>query len=184
MKKLFIISLLLCLVAADANAGLRAVSGVSAGSGVPGGIDGQVQYNNNGVFGGIAATGSGNIVRSATPTLTGLTTVGSLAAGTSVSAAGYLSVGTKFTISGCSAGTTIGGASAGSFVSGTAGTCTVTITINGATGLAAANGWACFANDQTTPADIIHQTASNTTTATLSGTTLLNDVISFGCVGY
>ncbi len=176
--------LLFCIVSADASAALRAVSGVSAGNGVPGGIDGQVQYNNNGVFGGIASTGSGNIVRSAAPTLTGLTTVGSLTAGTSVTAAANLSAGTKFTISGCTAGTTIGGASAGSFVSGTTGTCTVVITINGATGLAAANGWVCYANDQTTPADLIHQTASNTTTATLSGTTLTNDVISFGCMGY
>ncbi len=63
------IALFICVIAIDANAALRAVSGVSAGSGVPGGIDGQVQYNNNGVFGGIAATGSGSIVKATSPTL-------------------------------------------------------------------------------------------------------------------
>ena len=96
-----------------------------------------------------------------------------------------VSIGTKFTISGCSAGTTLGGATAGSFLSGTSGTCTVVITMNGAIGLATApNGWACTANDLTTPADVIHQTATSTTTATLSGTTVSGDVISFLCMGY
>ncbi len=166
--------LLFCLASFEAEAALRAVSGVSAGSGVPGGIDGQVQYNNNGVFGGIAATGSGSIVKATAPTITGALTLNGTQSIT----------GTKFTISGCTAGTTIGGSQSGSFVSGTTGTCTVVITINGATGRTAPNGWTCFANDQTTPADLIHQTASDTTTATLAGTTLTNDVISFGCVAY
>jgi len=98
--------------------------------------------------------------------------------------AGYASSGTKFTISGCSAGTTVGGATAGSFSSGTTGTCTVTVTMDGATGLTAPNGWSCWASDTTTTADTILMTASTTTTATFSGTTVSGDVIKFGCVGY
>lgn len=92
--------------------------------------------------------------------------------------------GAKFTISGCSASTTVGGPTAGTYTSGTTGTCTTVITMNGATGITSPNGWACTASDQTTPADLITQTASNATTATLAGTTLSGDVISFHCMGF
>lgn len=92
--------------------------------------------------------------------------------------------GTKFTISGCSAGTTVGGAAAGLFTSGTTGVCTVVITINGATGLTASNGWACHASDLNTPANLIAQSAFNQTTATLTGTTVSGDVVSFSCMGF
>lgn len=96
---------------------------------------------------------------------------------------GVVSLGTKFTITGCTAGTTNGGATAGTFVSGTTGTCTVVITMNGATGLTAPNGWSCWVNDETT-ANLMRQTASSTTTATVSGTTIANDAIIFGCMGF
>jgi hypothetical protein len=92
--------------------------------------------------------------------------------------------GTKFTISGCTAGTTVGGATAGTYTSGTTGTCTVVITMNGATGLTAPNGWSCAASDLTTPADTQTQSASTTTTATITGTTITGDVIAFHCMGY
>lgn len=39
------------------------------GAGNPGGTNGQIQFNNSGVFGGISATGTGNVVRSISPTL-------------------------------------------------------------------------------------------------------------------
>lgn len=114
----------------------------------------------------------------------GVLSVGSSGGGTSgkVKASGYMSVGTKFTATGCSNGTTVGGASAGKYSSGTTGTCTVVVTMGDSA--TAPNGWACFASDLTTPADLITQTASSTTTATLSGTTISADVISFGCIGY
>ncbi len=97
----------------------------------------------------------------------------------------FTSGGTKFTTSGCSVSSTTGGGAAGKFTLG-ANTCSVVVTINGATGATAANGWACHASDQTAPTVLIQQSASSTTTATLSvpagaGTT---DVISFLCVGY
>ena len=97
---------------------------------------------------------------------------------------GTISAGTKFTTSGCSVSATTGGATAGTYTSGTTGTCTVIITMNGATGLTAPNGWTCFANDETTPADKQQTTAHATTTATISGTTASGDVVSFGCTGY
>lgn len=96
---------------------------------------------------------------------------------------GIINRGTKFTVSGCTAGTTIGGATAGTFVSGTTGTCTVVITMAGAMGMTADNGWACAVSNQTT-ANLIRQTASNTTTATVAGVTVANDVISFFCEGF
>jgi len=97
--------------------------------------------------------------------------------------AAIVSGGTKFTISGCSAGTTVGGATAGTFASGTTGTCTVVITMN-ASVMTAPTGWACAAADRTTPANVVSQTASTAATATLSGTTVSGDVISFSCIGY
>lgn len=97
---------------------------------------------------------------------------------------GVISGGTKFTISGCSATTTIGGATAGTFASGTTGTCTVVINMNGATGATAPNGWACSASDRTTPANLISQSASSTTTCTITGTTVSGDVISFLATAY
>ncbi|MDR3519291.1 MAG: right-handed parallel beta-helix repeat-containing protein [Candidatus Pacebacteria bacterium] len=95
-------------------------------------------------------------------------------------------LGTLFTMSGCSATSATGGAKAGSYASGTTGTCTVALTFNGATGLSGTvpNGWSCTANDLTTPADVIHQSASTTSTATLSGTTVSGDVVNFSCQSY
>jgi len=100
-----------------------------------------------------------------------------------VKAAGYMSVGTTFTSNaGCSETSLAGGATAGKYNSGTTGTCTVVITMgNSAT---APNGWSCKANDLTTVADTQNQTATSTTTATISGTTVSGDVINFSCIGY
>jgi hypothetical protein len=83
------------------------------------------------------------------------------------------------TVSGCSLSANVGGAWAGKFVSGTAGTCTVTIT----PGDTAPNGFSCWANDLTTPANVIHQTGTlSTTTATIAGTTATSDVVTWGCI--
>lgn len=101
-----------------------------------------------------------------------------------VKAAGYMSVGTKFTTnSGCSETTLVGGATAGKFTSGSAIACTVIVTMgNTAT---APNGWSCWFNDQTAiPAIAIRQTASNATTASFLMTVGSGDVIDFGCEGY
>jgi hypothetical protein len=83
-------------------------------------------------------------------------------------------------LSGCSFSGQVGGTWAGKFASGTAGTCTVVIT----PGITAGNGFSCWANDLTTTADKINQTATTTTTATIAGTTASADVITWGCVAY
>lgn len=94
-----------------------------------------------------------------------------------------ISGGTTFTVSGCSATSPVGGSSAGQFTSGTTGVCTATVTINGATGATAPNGWSCWSADETT-GNLFRQTSSTTTTATFSGTTVTSDIITFGCMGY
>jgi len=83
-------------------------------------------------------------------------------------------------VSGCSFSASVGGPTAGQFVSGVSGTCTFTVT----PGIATSNGLACFANDITTPADKLSQTASSNTAGTLSGTTVSGDVVQFGCIPY
>jgi hypothetical protein len=101
--------------------------------------------------------------------------------------AGTQSGGTKFTTSGCSVSSTTGGASSGKMTVG-ANTCSVVITMNGATGSTASNGWSCNANDETTAAGntALYFTANNTTTATLSvpATAGTTDVIDFACTAF
>ncbi len=110
-------------------------------------------------------------------------TVPAVAGTTTVNAVTGEITATKFTISGCSADTTVGGPRAGTFVSHTTGTCTVVITINGATGLTATTGWVCAVSNLTT-ANLIRQTVSTTTTCTVSGVTVTGDVISFLALAY
>lgn len=97
-----------------------------------------------------------------------------------------ISGGTKFTTSGCSVSATTGGAAAGTFTLG-ANTCTVVVTINGATGATAPNGWSCQAHDRTAPTVLIGGESSSTTTTasiTIPAGAGATDVISFSCTGY
>ena len=114
---------------------------------------------------------------------TALSVTNNATIGGTLTATAPISTGTKFTVSGCAADTTAGGAAAGTFVSRTTGVCTVVITINGATGATAPTGWSCWVNNLTT-ANLIRQTAATTTTASVSGTTVTGDTISFGCMGF
>lgn len=102
-----------------------------------------------------------------------------------VNTTGLISKGTKFTTTGCSVSSTTGGSAAGTFTLG-ANTCTVIITINGATGLAAPNGWNCNAEDQTALLVVISQAASSTTTCSLNipATAGTTDVVRFTAQGY
>jgi len=83
-------------------------------------------------------------------------------------------------LSGCATiSASVGGASAGKFTtSGTS--CNLTITFSSA----APNGWYCTANDITTSADKVVQTATTTTSCTFAGTTVAADVIVWNAVGY
>ena len=90
--------------------------------------------------------------------------------------------GTTFTASGCGAASLTGGGSAGSFTVTTTGACSVTVTMG--TGVtAAADGWSCWVNDETT-ANLMRETGSTTGGATLAGTTVTGDTIVFGCMAY
>lgn len=99
-----------------------------------------------------------------------------------VSAGSVISTGTRFTASGCGASPVAGSGFVGTFTVTTTGSCTATVTI-GASQPAAPAGWSCWVSNQTT-ANLIRQTASNTTTATFVGVTVNGDTISFGCIGY
>src|ERR1700683_361423 len=90
-----------------------------------------------------------------------------------------MAIGTQ-TVSGCSLTGAVGGASAGSFARGTSGTCTVTIT----PGITATHGYTCDSHDITTTADTIKQTAYSTTTATISGTTVSGDTVTWSCIAF
>lgn len=94
--------------------------------------------------------------------------------------------GTKFTASGCSVSATLGGAAAGQLTSGVSGTCTVAITIAGATGVTANNAFSCWMNNITHPGttNIMQQSVSTAVSATFTGTTVTGDVLNFGCLGY
>jgi hypothetical protein len=106
----------------------------------------------------------------------------------SLQAAAFETVGTKFTASGCSISATVGGATAGHFKIGAI-ACTVTITMNGATGFTANNGYSCHANDETTVGGNtgLYFSANSTTTATLTVPptgAASGDVIDFACTPF
>ena len=88
--------------------------------------------------------------------------------------------GSPPTLSGtCTSGTQTGGNTAGTFLA----TCTAqTVILTFA--YTAPTGWICNAHDLSTPADALNQTASTTTTATLTGTTVASDKIAFNCMAY
>jgi len=92
--------------------------------------------------------------------------------------------------SGCTISGQVGGSSAGSFrVATTTGTCTVTITpivtpLMPPLPVTAPNGWACDAHDITNPAIVISQTGSVPATATISGSMLVSDTITWKCIGF
>jgi hypothetical protein len=87
-----------------------------------------------------------------------------------------IAAGTAPTLSGCSFTTQLGANMAGSFLSGTTGTCTLTITFSGTT---APSGWRCSADDLTTTADRISQSAYTATSCTITGTTVSGDLITY-----
>lgn len=101
--------------------------------------------------------------------------------------------GTTFTtgnFSGCSVtngtpGTLSGGSQTGSFVPNSHGTtCSVVITMNGATGATAAHGWWCAGADITSAVALV-QSAKSTTTCTLKGTVNADaDTIVFHAFAY
>lgn len=100
---------------------------------------------------------------------------------TGCNATGFVSTGSPPTMTGsCSASGQVGGNTAGTFVGSLCSNGTYILTF----AIAAPNGWACRAQDRTTTADALNQTASSVSSATLTGTTANNDVVQFSCTGY
>jgi len=92
---------------------------------------------------------------------------------------------TQFTTSGsCTVGSKTGGPRAGTVQLGAAGGCTLTITINGATGYTASVGFNCWGGDRTQPTiPAWIESSSTTTTVTMSipAAASNGDVIGFHC---
>lgn len=84
--------------------------------------------------------------------------------------------------SSCAMTSVTGGASAGQFVQTGGTSCTFTITYPSAS----PNGWNCYVNDLTTPADGPVKAASTTTTVWTSGATTVvsGDTFQYVCEGY
>lgn len=85
-------------------------------------------------------------------------------------------------VSGCTSAAIVAGSTAlaGQINTTPTGSCVVTLTF----ATAAPHGYNCAISNQTT-ANLIRQTASTTTTAVFTGTTVANDVLAYGpCVGW
>jgi hypothetical protein len=80
----------------------------------------------------------------------------------------------------CLASSFAGGATAGTFSAAVCAAGTIAITF----AFTAPTGWVCNARDRTTPADSVNQTASTTTKATFTATTVASDVIQYSCTAY
>lgn len=114
---------------------------------------------------------------------------GPINGGASGKSTGFISTGSSPTGTTGSCGGTVtmtGGATAGTW-SSTA-ICAITTGTIILTGLPAApHGWSCDANDQTTAAVVLQETATSATSVTWTvraTATAANDVINFKCMGY
>lgn len=94
--------------------------------------------------------------------------------------AGFVASGSTPSVGTCG---TIGTGSKNSagFITTATGACTSVLTFASAT---APTGWSCAINNFTTPANVFQQTASSATTATFTGVSGSNDVISYNCIAY
>lgn len=80
----------------------------------------------------------------------------------------------------CVASSFVGGATAGKFAAAVCAGGTIILSSLPA----APNGYTCSAQDQTTPADTLKQTANTVTSATFTATTVAADVVTFSCLGW
>ena len=83
----------------------------------------------------------------------------------------------------CSINTQVGNSASGSWkANGACAAGTVILAMPTAPG--AKNGWVCNTHDQNTPADLMNQTATTTTSVTFTGNMAANDVVTYACVPY
>lgn len=187
------------ITAGDAKAGTGQSGGtmaIAAGAGSTGGGTGGDTTISGGPAGGgtagalhiqTAATDRIAITAAGATTLSGSTTIsGTLATTSTLSTSkGVLDVGTKFTTTGCSVSASTGGATTGTVTLG-ANTCSLVITMAGATGVTAATGWHCDAHNRVATPIYMGEQSSTQTTATIPVpvTVGATDVVSFHCTGF
>jgi hypothetical protein len=167
-----------------ANTGAASNYSMAIGLGTPAGAQPVVSGNNSlGIFMG-DQSGVNVSANNTMAVLGGGIAIGKTTAQTTLDVAGGISVhGTTFTAVGCTNSALVGGATVGSFTIGQATSCTITITMGNSQ--TASNGWSCWVNDLTTaPTVVFRQSATTTTTASFVGMGSINDVFTFGCVGY
>jgi hypothetical protein len=66
-EELYVNNAVPAVYACDGGGAWQIISG--GGGGTPGGVNGQIQYNNAGAFGGLNSTGTGDVVRQTSPTI-------------------------------------------------------------------------------------------------------------------
>ena len=82
----------------------------------------------------------------------------------------------------CAVNTQGGGTSSGTFKAN--GACAAGTVILAMPAGLANTGWHCKINDETTPADVMNQTAYTATSVTFTGTMAANDQVTFGCTAF
>jgi hypothetical protein len=99
-----------------------------------------------------------------------------------ITARSYMSSGTVpvGTTGSCVASSFVGGATAGKFSAAVCAAGTIILSSLPT----APNGYTCNAQDQTTPADTLKQTANTTTSVTFTSTTVAADVVVFQCMAW
>lgn len=103
-----------------------------------------------------------------------------MAVGGDLTVRSHGSAGTVPGISGCAADTQTGGATSGTFTSRTTGACTVVLTF----AFTSPTGWFCSVGNRITTANLMVQSASSTTSCTVTGTTVTGDVIGYAATFY
>jgi len=103
--------------------------------------------------------------------------IGGIAITGAVQARGTSPVGTTGS---CVASSFTGGATAGKFAAAVCAAGTIILSSLPT----APNGYTCNAQDQTTPADTLKQTANTATSATFTATTVAADVVAFSCMAW
>lgn len=145
--------------------------------------DGTGRWASNGVFGFTSGAATSALDTALSRIAPDVVAVGNGTAGDATGALesrSFVATGATPTLTGtCTTNTQTGANTAGTFKA----TCTAqTVIITFA--FTAPTGWTCNAHDFTTPTDALNQTASSTTSCTLTGTTAAADVVSFNATAY
>lgn len=164
------------------NNGANKLIVFSASSSIGGGVDGNILLRNNAAnnFNQLQLGGTTSSFPSVKRSTAGLAVrLADDSADSTMSASAFVAGGATPAVSSGTIGTGSKN-TAGFITSATTGAYTGILTFSGVT---ATTGWSCVANNMTT-ANLLRMTANNTTTATISGTTVSGDVLNYICHPY